>query len=351
VKQNFLNCTNRMIRKSLKFDSKTQDIIACVLFLFLVPTLAHLLFSWIGFCPSDDGLNLALSRRLLEGQVPHRDFINLRPIGTPLLHLPFVLFGGDYTFWISRLFVWFEFACIAWTWTIIIVESFKISMSMIKKISIALIAFFFTTHIFPPMAWYTIDGLFFVSLGLSLCLAKSYRRRWLGYAAMGLACLCKQSFMPMIPLSLIIFGDWRKLSLWLAAAIPWLIYLSYLGLFGAIPEAMFQLTARTNQFYPRGITAYLQNEYFPWGIILGYFSMILSFSSVRTENSAINATRKNQLGIFIVFGVLSGFSIVLMRNRHASSIHSFAIFGIALGSLIYLILHQRKEKNLIHIGI
>ena len=79
-----------------------------LLFLLAVPLAAHLLFSWIGFNPTDDGFTLAYSRRLLEGQVPHRDFILLRPALSPLLHVPVVALGEAYTFWLSRLVVLFQ---------------------------------------------------------------------------------------------------------------------------------------------------------------------------------------------------------------------------------------------------
>ena len=90
------------------------DFFVGVAFVLLASTLSHLLFSQLGFNPTDDGFILAGSRRILDGQVPHRDFISIRTAGSHFIHAPFVLFGGDYVFWISRYFVWFQFACIAW---------------------------------------------------------------------------------------------------------------------------------------------------------------------------------------------------------------------------------------------
>src|ERR1051326_4030664 len=79
------------------FKSK-KELMAVGSFLILTPLIAHLLFSWMGFTPTDEGFTLALSRRIIDGQVPHRDFILGAPFFSPLLHVPFVLFGGDYTF-------------------------------------------------------------------------------------------------------------------------------------------------------------------------------------------------------------------------------------------------------------
>ena len=90
--------------------------LGCVLFLTLVPTFAQWQFSWMGFTPTDEGYVLMSSRRLLAGEVPHRDFISEKPVLSPLLHVPEVAWGGDYTFWISRYVVWVQFAVIGWAW-------------------------------------------------------------------------------------------------------------------------------------------------------------------------------------------------------------------------------------------
>ena len=85
-----------------------------LLLVLLAATAAHLAFSSFGFNPSDDGFILAGSRRVLDGQVPHRYFISIRPAGSYYLHAPIVWFGGSYTIWLSRWFVWLELMLIAW---------------------------------------------------------------------------------------------------------------------------------------------------------------------------------------------------------------------------------------------
>src|SRR3990172_49476 len=80
----------------------------------------HLIFSPLGFNPTDDGFTLAYSRRLLEGEVPHRDFIIIRPALSPLLHVREVWLGGDHTYWISRLVFWLQLAVISFLWTLLI---------------------------------------------------------------------------------------------------------------------------------------------------------------------------------------------------------------------------------------
>src|ERR671933_1283922 len=166
----------------IKTKLTDQNVLVSVAFLLIVPTLAHLLFSWMGFNPSDDGFTLAYSRRILEGQVPHRDFIIIRPFLSPLLHTPFVLFGGDYTYWVSRYFVWFQFACISWAWVCIVNRAFDNPFNNTTNLFIALVSFAASVHYFVLTAWHTVDGLFLSSIGLCVLLTqKPPKRRIIGY--------------------------------------------------------------------------------------------------------------------------------------------------------------------------
>jgi hypothetical protein len=119
-----------------------------ICFLILVPMMAHLLFSWMGMNPTDDGFFLGMGRRLLNGEIPHRDFITARPAGTGILWMPVVLLGGNYTIWISRFFVWFQFACIAWIWTGVISRMLKQTLWPWEQAAVALVAFAISAQTF-----------------------------------------------------------------------------------------------------------------------------------------------------------------------------------------------------------
>src|SRR6266700_1685240 len=115
--------------------SKKNELLVLASFLILVPLLSHSSFSWMGFTPTDEGFTLAYSRRMLDGQVPHRDFIIIRPFLSPLIHVPIVMLGGAYTFWMSRLFVWFELTSIAWLWTSIVSRLLGFPLSLSLKLA------------------------------------------------------------------------------------------------------------------------------------------------------------------------------------------------------------------------
>src|SRR5437773_558143 len=170
-------------------------LLASLAFLTLVPLAAHLLLSPLGFNPTDDGFVLAYSRRILLGQIPHRDFIMIRPALSPLLHAPLVYWAGENVYLLSRLVVWLELAAIAWLWIGIIERVTAGPLGVRARFFVGLISFAATACEFPIMAWHTIDGLLLVSAGLALCVRDGSRAKLAGYSLMGLACLCKQSFV------------------------------------------------------------------------------------------------------------------------------------------------------------
>src|SRR5919199_364522 len=251
-----------------------QNVLISVAFLLIVPTLAHLLFSWRGFAPVDDGFTLAYSRRILEGQVPHRDFIIIRPFVSPLLHAPFVLFGGAYTYWVYRFFVWFEFACVSWAWVCVVNRAFNNPFNNLTKLFIGLVSFAASVHYFVLTAWHTVDGLFLSSIGLWMLLAQKHTtKRVIGYLLIAAAYLCKQSFLFIAPLSILLLGDWREKKYWLTITLPAVGYGAYLLATGSLSEAVLQLTSQTG-IVSTGVEGYL-NYGILLGILAGYGSMFL----------------------------------------------------------------------------
>ncbi|HKQ58713.1 MAG TPA: hypothetical protein VJY35_12665, partial [Candidatus Eisenbacteria bacterium] len=208
--------------------------------------LAHLAFSPLGFNPTDDGFVLAMSRRLLEGQVPHRDFISIRPVGSALLHAPEVWLGGTHTYWLSRLVVWLELALIAGSWVRIARNMRGRAWSAAESALMLTIAIALSSHTFPIMAWHTIDGLALGSLGLALASAGTPRRRIAGYLLVGSAVLCKQNFALLVPAGIVLFGDLRRAGAWLAAAAPAALYILFLAVTGALGDAVQQMSSQTD---------------------------------------------------------------------------------------------------------
>ena len=308
-----------------------RNVLTSVAFLLVVPTLAHLLFSWRGFAPVDDGFTLAYSRRILEGQVPHRDFIIIRPFLSPLLHTPFVLFGGEYTYWVSRFFVWFQFACISWAWVCIADRAFGNPFDNATKLLVALASFAASVHYFVLTAWHTVDGLFLASIGVWMLLTRQHKgTRIFGYLLVAAAYLCKQSFLFVAPLTVLLLGDWREKKYWLAITLPAVGYCAYLLVTGSLREATLQMASQTG-FLSTGVLSYL-NYGTLLGVLMGYCSTFL------LNTGSVPMLRVERLPRYIGAALLTAmpaFFIAVGLYRGSLGIISFGIFGMVVGAVLY----------------
>ncbi len=156
--------------------------------------LFWLVFGLTGFNPTDDGFVLAHSWRILNGEIPHRDFTSPRPVGFALLHVPELLLPWG-TFALSRLVVLAEFAVIAWVSVRIFFRPGRISNP--SAVLLFSLGFIMNVGAWPIMAWYTIDGIFITMVAVWLTQSK-VKSHWI-YAIVwvlaGFAPLTKQGFL------------------------------------------------------------------------------------------------------------------------------------------------------------
>lgn len=312
--------------------SRARAALVCPLFLCLVTVVAHVSYSWMGFNPTDEGFILAYSRRILDGQIPHLDFISIHATGSAFVHMPFVAFGGDQTFWLSRLFAWFEFACIGWAWAVLAERLLEARFTALERASLAIIGIVFSSHYFPIMAWNTVDGLFCVSVGLAMCCNRSARWRIAGILMIALAYLCKQNFALIAPAAIVAFGDRRRPLAWLAAALPGVVYFAGLALAGALPDALAQLTART-EFIDAGVMPYLWEYTVPWGLLLGYLLVRMAHPD---GAPAASSWRPSVAASAAVYGLLVAASLAMTKGQFLWA-PSFGLVGLAAGAAIYFL--------------
>lgn len=321
------------------------------IFIVSVSLFSQLLYSWIGYNPTDDGLILALSRRILNGEIPHKDFISIRPVGSGVLHLPFVLFSGDYCFWLSRFFVWFQFACIACLWTLIINKTLNLNFLGFEKFILSLIAFVASAHYFPAMAWHSIDGVFLISIGIALCMSRFFSLKIAGYFLIGCSYLCKQNFALVFPLSIILFNDWRKIRYWISGSLPAIVYALSLGLVGAVPRMIEQLTSHTN-FWEVGVKRFVTNKTFCFSIAFGMIAMLIIFSHIKKffkwKVSLLEFAKRYIGAIIIFFVVFRALSSIAKGNYLEST--SAGLLGMVLGAGIYAALWKHVLSSAIHVA-
>ncbi|MDX2249797.1 MAG: hypothetical protein SF052_23640 [Bacteroidia bacterium] len=178
-----------------------------IICLFL-PVVAFFAFGLHGFCDTDQGFIQALSWRIVQGEVPYRDFIYVRPPVSIYLHaLPMLIFPPEWVLLLGR-FTFYLFMGLSVFWITLSLQSyFDFKEIGLSPEAFALISFICCVHNFPPMPWHTVDGIFFASLGLNrISRGKNNFQLFLGLVCMILAALSKQAFYPMIIAGLFLLG-------------------------------------------------------------------------------------------------------------------------------------------------
>jgi hypothetical protein len=220
------------------------------------PTLlvlsVYVRFGGTSLVSPDDGFILAQSRRILAGQIPHRDFITPRPAGSALLHcidflLPLPLLSA------SRLVSTVEVV----TYTLLFASlAYRRPLRewSFVQVAAASAAVFVNLHSFPLMAWHTIDGALLVALGvvaLRRGLAEDRSGRAVaGLLLLGTALMVKQSFAPALLLGVVMVWEHRRrtgsspVSLRRAIALvaaPILMYVAFIALAGGLGPMVVQM--------------------------------------------------------------------------------------------------------------
>ena len=303
-------------------SSRSANSLMCLLLMLLAGTASHLEFSWMGYSPTDEGWILAFSRRLLAGQVPHLDYFRVQTPGTEFFHAPELIFGGDYTFWISRFVAWLQIAVIAWAWPQIVSKITRKDLSWQYRSLLSLICFAFTANTFPVMAWPTFDGLFFISIGLLLALRQKSFTRMSGYFLIGLAYVCKQNFIVVCPAFLIVLGDWKRIRYLAAVALPGALYLGSMAALGALPDLLIQVGS-AGGFVGRAILPFMTRIEL-W--------VMVGVGLVATELANRRDPRDSIVGQFFFYAVLVLSGLALCTEMYwFSAVVSFGLFGFLSG--------------------
>jgi hypothetical protein len=194
-----------------------------------------------------------------------------------------------------------------------------------------LVSFAASVHYFVLTAWHTVDGLFLSSIGLWILLTQKHTKwRVIGYLLIAAAYLCKQSFLFVAPLTVLLLGDWREKKYWLTITIPAAGYCLYLLATGSFSEAILQLTSQTG-IVSTGVGGYL-NYGILLGILAGYCSMFLLSTS--TVPLLRTGRMSRYVGASILTVVPAAFIAIGLYQGSLAAV-SFGVFGMVLGVVLY----------------
>ena len=299
-----------------------------------VATAAHLSFSWMWLETADAGQVLAYSRLILDGRMPHRDFMTIRMAGSPLLYLPLARWGGDWTLWLARWCVWLQFAWLGWAWTGIFSRLMAWRPSPWERVCWALAIFIGSIHTAALYPGEAMDSLWLLSVGLRLALSDRPRWKGLGYLLLGSSAICKQSFGLMAPAALLILGDGRRWWCWLAAAAPILTYGGVMALTGSLPDAWLQGGAYHDLATP-GMAHYLTSRACWLGVGLGAgLGWLMAAADRRVRVPSAWPPRLGLSAAGIVWGLWLAAAVFLAHSwsaRWTYEVYAFGVFGVVLG--------------------
>ncbi|MDD4644679.1 MAG: hypothetical protein PHY99_01670 [Bacteroidales bacterium] len=222
-----------------------------------------------GLNPSDDGVILAQSYRILNGEIPHRDFISIRPAGSAVMHL--VHFVSPLPLELSaRWLTLIEYLIYSILISLLLAGSWFKGLSRFQfglLISGSVIVMFILNQNFYNLfPWTTIDSLFWFSLALYgwyrlKNLPEGSHLGWQALILFAVTCslLCRQTFVlpgGLLVVRMIIWEirnqDRNRLKVVfsllpaiLIGLIPGWIYLGVLTATGSWTAFFQQMTGRT----------------------------------------------------------------------------------------------------------
>lgn len=247
-----------------------------------VPLFYLFYYTPYGMDTTDFGYFYGYAWRILNGQMPYRDFYYIKP-AFPLYWHAFWLavtpqewqiLAGKAGFCITLLIS-------SWLGTLYLSKYFRFPAIGLSLPVLATCGFVFSIHSFPHMPWHTADGVLFCALALYLAGKNQPIPAGL-FAA--LATLCKQSFAP-VPIVLVLFlwfASSRKKALLFVGALacPLILWGIFLWANDALDKFFTMTTGQLalEEALEAGILIYLrQNWLIPFVALLPWLACRLFF--------------------------------------------------------------------------
>jgi hypothetical protein len=265
-----------------------------------------------------------MSNNIIHGETPHKDFISIRPVASSLLALYsfFPIFESVQLF-VTRIVCALEFVTIVWFWLQIMIRFSSKRVPNVFIVAITIIATTINIHDFPLMAWHTIDGILFSSL--ALLIRTKYQDKptnsslFFSYLFLGIAVLCKQSFAPMIIVSLIVFHDYKRIFPYIGILLFPLVYLGWITVNGGFFDIVVQLTAQS-KVLGVGFKRYLIDFWFLSGIFVGISFWLSQLRFNEQNKQTVNIFFLSLMVFFLLIDLTIG------NNLSKSSVFLFGVF-------------------------
>ncbi|MCT7466711.1 hypothetical protein N5T78_08980 [Aliarcobacter cryaerophilus] len=317
--------------------------------LFLLPFIYLFSFGRYGFEDSDSGFIVGMGWRILNGELPYRDFYYVRPPLSPYLSALYLYILPEYGQLFYIRFITYLMILLTAIMTTSILEKFyNFEELNLNKYLFSIISFFILSIGHIEFQWHTTDGIFLSILGLWIL--TNYKNNFglvfLAGIIFVLSALTKQNFI-IVPLLCLIFSMLsygKKTTLFLFIGIITAISLFYFWLFDNLLLDLyaFQTTGVTSikDLIFSGLINYFIND----RLLFGFVSLIFVVSIIikKYYNKLYNI--KFMSFIIILIFVLLNFSYLILTKSGTILIRFDLTLPILITlSFIYLLL-ERKEK-------
>ena len=328
-----------------------------------------------GFNPSDDGVILAQSFRIFNGEIPHKDFISIRPVFSGILH-GIHLFSPLPLQISARWFIIFQYFAYSFIWVYLIfrVYKFKFPSTFLKILCFTALAYFsfLLSNIYNLYPWTTVDAIFISIIGIwifnkmfkpGLSSFKQSIFCAAGLFLFSLAGVTRQSFIIIAFLFFIlvfIFYLKRKkyaslLWILLLGSLPITIYLFFLFYHNAFTLFIDQMTGRT-ELFQTGIKQFANSFINSWLLPI-HIIALLGILYIKMKNKWLIKVSENgfilrkQMAIVISFRILYilatfFISIFLFIRPELLFKCAFELFWINLIFTLAIILIIKPSKEI-----
>jgi hypothetical protein len=321
-----------------------------------------------GFNPSDDGVILAQSYRLINGEIPHRDFISIRPAGSAAMNV--IHFFSPLPLEISaRWMVLVEYLVYSIFITLLLIGSWfrglRKSNYLVLVAGSILVMFVLNQNYYNLFPWTTIDGLFWFSISLFGwykikvdTTGRSSGWKILLFFAVACAALCRQTFaLPggLLVIRMVVWEirqnkeTWRHnlrrlLPLLVIGFLPGWVYFGMLIFTGSCNDFIQQMTGRT-EIWGTGVVRFFQS--FWRSPILILFGVAVASGLVKTWNREsgrdtrrIDLTIMLQKFVSLLAKTFLMFYVFLATDRLFAI--SFAFFWLLVLDIFLIYLHDGR---------
>lgn len=332
----------------MSFNSQINNNIYKVI-LFLLPIIYLFSFGRYGFEDSDSGFIVGMGWRILNGELPYRDFYYVRPPLSPYLSALYLYILPEYGQLFYIRFITYLMILLTAIMTTSILEKFyNFEELKLNKYLFSIISFFILTIGHIEFQWHTTDGIFFTITGLWIL--TNYKNNFglifLAGVIFMLAALTKQNFIivPVISLILSILVYGKKVTFFLFLGVVTIISLFYFWLYNNLLLDLytFQTSGVTSfkDLIMSGFINYFINDKLLFEFISLVFIVLII---IKKYYSKLYNIKFISFFIFMLIVVLN-ISYLILTQSNSKLIRFDLTFPVFVTLFFIYLLLEKKEK-------